>query len=515
MNISPATAPQHNKLPLPSKRLRRRHWLFLVLNSSILILVLTGVLTNEFAETGAAVYVSALFLICTAPLIFVSSYRGQASLLLIFLAYYFGTFGLKDLSDLLAYEPTGRAYTDSLFTAGEISIIIGAVCFISGYALTTLLMPKRSSGVLTSEWAQSSIALIGILAWTLGFCITAYWQFGVADRYASSTTTISIVFGGFVSLLRTLQPLGSLLLIYLFLTTKNRMVLVILLATIAADMGLGFLGDSKEIAIRGPLLYLVSVLLMRERIPVVESIIFVVLVGITFSFFASYRDDLHSGHQSRSDALENIESKLDTISGEGIPLAKRLSEGMDYLALRITLKQNMEMILERTGKDIAFQQGNTIAPLLYAFIPRFIAPNKGDSSATGQIFNREFRISPDRDTYISVGHLGEFYWNFGWPGLVIGMMIIGFIMASAATLLRLDVCPTLPKFLILLMTIYLLALRFEGALAMTYTIWARALVMLLLLNALVPKKVSRQSIKPERSVIAPKGARILSRANKS
>lgn len=433
-----------------------------------------------------------------------------------FLAYYFGAFGLKDLSDLIAYEPIIRAHTDYIFTIGEFSIIVGAICFISGYALTVLFIPKHSKGILTREWSLPAIALVGILAWVIGFYITAFWQFGIGDRYGS-TTTISTTFGGFLSLLRMLQPLGSLLLIYLFLKTKNKIVLAILLATMAADLALGFLGDSKEIAIRGPLLYIVSVALMRERLPIIESIVFVVLAGIAFSFFAAYRMDLHSRHQSRGDALENIESKLENISDKGVPLVKRLSDGIDYFADRITLKQNMEIILARTGKDVAFQNGYTISPLLYAFIPRFIVPTKQDSSAAGKIFNREFRLSPEPDTYISVGHVGELYWNYGWAGLVFGMMIIGFVMASIATLLRLDVSPSLPKYLILLMSIYLLTLRFEGALAMTYTVWARALVMLLILNAIIPKTNSANKsvlTTTDHSHTTPQNRRILKAARK-
>jgi len=33
------------------------------------------------------------------------------------------------------------------------------------------------------------------------------------------------------------------------------------------DLGLGFVGDTKEMAIRDPLLFLFSYLMLRERIP--------------------------------------------------------------------------------------------------------------------------------------------------------------------------------------------------------------------------------------------------------
>lgn len=503
--------------PAPTRsRLNKRHWLFFILNAIVLVMVATGLITNEHASVNLAVYVAVLFALCTLPLPFITSFRGPESLLLVFLAYYFGAFGLKDLADLLAYEPLSKRISGGFFTDGEIAIVVGAICFISAYLLVVKLLPSQSRGILKKEWSPTAIALVGIAAWVLGFYVTASWQFGFGDRY--SEATINTAIGGFVSLLRILQPLGSLLLIYLFLTTRNKAVLIILLGTMAADFGLGFVGDSKEIAIRGPLLYLFSLALMRERIPVVTTIAFVVIAGIAFSLFAAYRDDLHSRHQSRQEAFKEIGSKLQTLSKHEVPLAKRLSEGVDYFASRITLKQNMEIILSRVGKNVAFQNGETITPLIYAFIPRFIAPNKPDTSAVGRTFNREFKISADPDTYISVGHVGELYWNYGWTGLIAGMMLIGAFMALLGSLLRLDNNPTLPKFLILLMTIYLLTLRFEAGIAMTYTVWARALVLLLLLNAITPKRGDRPQVSDSPQVTAsipPSNTRILKPARRT
>lgn len=107
---------------------------------------------------------------------------------------------------------------------------------------------------------------------------------------------------------------------------------------------------------------------------------------------------------------------------------------------------------------------------------------------TGLLFNHEFHISESRQTYIAIGPLGELYWNFGWPGLVIGMIMIGAFMTWFSSLVALDTCTTLPRFLLLLCTIYLVALRFEDSIALTYTVWARVGVMLLLFHLLVPKK---------------------------
>ncbi len=475
--------------------------LFFSLNALVFVVITVGMVLNPQPRIGDAVYLIILALICTIPVLFISSYRGKQSLLLVFLAYYFGAFGLRDLSNLITGAPSATLEPGTLLSAGETAIILGAICFIIGYFTVTRLTPSRNKGILTREWSSGSMLKLGILFWACGFAITTYWQFGMGDQF--STVRIPPAIGGFIGLLRILQPLGTLALIYLFLTTRQSHVLLILIGTMVADFGLGFLGDSKELAVRGPLLYLFSYVLLRERIPLIQVVAFILVAGMAFNIFASYRMVVHSKDESRSEAFSNIGSRLDEITSEDKSAGERLGEGLTYFAERISLKQSVELILIRTGRDIAFQDGRTIKPILFAFIPRFILPNKEDSSMAGRLFNLEFRLSESPLTKIATSQVGELYWNFGWPGLIIGMILIGSIMASLATMLRLDTVQTLPRFLFLLMTVYVLTLRFETAIAQNYTVWARAALLLILLNLMIPKARKFISGRTDRKSFAP------------
>ena len=476
---------ESEKISSSTKKLLKKHKLFISLNVFCILLISAMLGMNSKAEIATGVYVILLFLICTLPLIHIKSYRSKEVLMLMFLAYYFGTFGLNDISVLISFEPMTRIFPGIFLSEGELVILAGAIFFMLGYAIASSFFSENSKGILRKDWHPKTILILGLVFWVVGFYITLSWQLGVADRY--SGTEINTNIAGFIALFRQLQPLGTLLLVYLYLTSKNKTILIVVIFTMAADFVLGFIGDSKEIAIRGPLLFIFSYLILRDRVPVVGTVVFAIIAGISFNLFAAYRLAIHTSHTSRSDAAQNIGKQLDSIGGDKQSLSDRLSDGLEYFSQRITLKQNVELIVSRTGKDIDYQDGYTLAPVLYAFIPRFILPNKQDSGEAGRLFNREFKISGDKDTYISVGHLGELYWNYGWTGALIGMAFIGAILAMVSSLLRLDTNPTLPRYLLLLMTIYTLILRFEGAFAMTYTVWMRLSVLLLLMNALVPK----------------------------
>lgn len=485
--IADQVSPSDTDIINPNSRhnAQQKRKLFYIINLLLFAIVSIGMAINPQPRIGDGVFVILLTIICTSPILFVSSYRGKQSLLLVFLAFYFGAFGLKDISNLLSGQASASLEPSSLLSGGEIVILIGAIFFIIGYVSVTRLTPEHSSGILTREWSPKSMLILGILFWVIGFAITTYWQFGMGDRFSGFRLPPSI--GGFVGLMRILQPLGTLVLIYLFLTTQNRLTLSLLIFTMVADFGLGFLGDSKELAVRGPLLYLFSYILLRERLPLIQVVAFILAAGLAFNIFASYRISVHSQNESRSEAFQNIGSKLQDIASQDKTTGERLADGLGYFASRITLKHSVELIVARTGKDIAYQNGHTIKPILYAFIPRFITPNKEDSSMAGRLFNLEFKISASPHTKIATSQIGELYWNFGWPGVLIGMVIIGSIMATIAAAVRLDTRQTLPRFLLLLMTVYILTLRFETAIAQNYTVWARAAILLLLLNAFAPK----------------------------
>ncbi len=512
MAANSATASSHTATAPARNRTRRKYWLFLSINIIVILLIGIASITNPYANLGTSIYVILLLIICTSPALFITTYRGRATLMLMFLAYYFASYALQDFSRLIAYSPIPLRFSNGFFTGGEVVILAGAISFMLGYMLVLGLTSKRDIGILKRDWSPKIVVLMGLIAWAIGFFFNIKIQFGFGDSFSTAKKEMGL-FGGFTSLFRVLGLFGTLMLIYSFLTTRKKTVLILLIGTMLADFILGFLGDTKELAVRDPLIFLFSYVIIRERIPVVTTVIFVVLAGLAFNFFAAYRLELATRHETRASAFGQLDSKLNKIAGEDKPLSKRFSEGMDYFADRITLKQNTEIIVAKVGRDMEFKEGYTLVPLLYAFIPRFIMPDKQDSTMTGRIFNRDFHISGSLDTYISIGAVGELYWNFGWTGSIVGMMLIGSILAVVACLGLGDKNSNLPRFLLLLLTVYLLILRSEAGLALVYTYWARTVVLLLLIHALIPKKQLRTtglpaSLKPNHAaplkILAPK-----------
>jgi len=71
--------------------------------------------------------------------------------------------------------------------------------------------------------------------------------------------------------------------------------------------------------------------------------------------------------------------------------------------------------------------------------------------------------------------LGELYWNFGWPGLVAGMLLVGTLLGFVGAKCNFSEHVSVTRMLVLLATVQYLCIGFEGAMSVAYILWLRSL----------------------------------------
>ncbi len=84
--------------------------------------------------------------------------------------------------------------------------------------------------------------------------------------------------------------------------------------------------------------------------------------------------------------------------------------------------------VRRTG----FQLGSTMTDLYYAFIPRILWPEKPVVSR-GAWFTTYLGMAPseaEATTSTGMTTFGEWYWNFGIPGVIVGMFLTGALLSG-------------------------------------------------------------------------------------
>lgn len=468
--------------------------IYAALNFCLLAIVFYGLASNPYAPLGTGLFVLALGAVCGLPLLVARSAQDRHSLSVVFLGLFFLSFATGDIGLLLSGQRMGGG--SELPTTTELVIIVSAICFLMGYWLALSFGRRNTAGICKREWATPFVRIIAIAFWIVGL-ISVYFIQTSFDKVLASPFWSQLA--GILSLARLLNPLGALMMVYLYIRRGDRVALIAFLVFAACDFLMGLYGDTKEQAFRDPILYLITRFLLTRKIPIFAAVVLFAVAGATFSFFAEFRDEFKANQRSRAEAFEVVVNSFFSATTEpgkaadDESMSKRFAAGLDYVASRTGLKPSVEIIVTGTGVRAPFMEGKTIAPLFYAFIPRNFMPDKPDSSV-GQTFNRAFKISEDRDTYISPSMNGELYWNFGWPGVVLGMTLMGIILSIVSRAVDLSKQITLPRLLILMMTVYLVCLRFEDGVAIQFTYWLRAVLLLLIIHALMPKQ--RQSEQP-------------------
>jgi hypothetical protein len=86
-------------------------------------------------------------------------------------------------------------------------------------------------------------------------------------------------------------------------------------------------------------------------------------------------------------------------------------------------------------REHGFKNGETMANLTYAFIPRVVWPDK-PTVTRGNWFTSYLGGSGSEEeskTSTGIYSAGELYWNFGVPGVFLGMLIMGVMFSHLAS----------------------------------------------------------------------------------
>jgi hypothetical protein len=154
------------------------------------------------------------------------------------------------------------------------------------------------------------------------------------------------------------------------------------------------------------------------------------LVAVTFRGVAiDFRKAAWFGNRQFS-AQERFSLMIDlvsqNISDRGLP--QTILHGFEKTVQRSANMDLFADVVRRTPDQIPYWNGETYYSLAGLAIPRFLWPNK-PTKELGQAFGHRYGILhwSNLSTAINFPFLVEFYANFGTPGVIFGMLIVGII----------------------------------------------------------------------------------------
>jgi hypothetical protein len=451
-------------------------------------LIFAGLVATAFAMNTASgvhpAYLILLFALCSTPVIDLTVLNGPYALLGIFSLNYFLFYGALDLSHLMLAQEFAQG-TDSFMSATEGVILLGGALAQIGYRMACRTMGKFNPTIL-KDWPEFALVLGGVTLWAV--CTALNWRFNV---YLIAAPTIEATNRGLASLsglsttvfmlARMLQPLGILMIAYAQCRYHRAYMGPLLTGVVLFQLLFGFVIDFKGEAFLGGVLVILTKLLVDGRLPKVWLVAMLVFIAIGFPVLQANRVIVRGQYGANNTKVgENIGKSL----GQAIEGRNKVTLGRDRsqtFVERLSLKGSVETIVTKTGDITPFQYGNTLSPLISAFIPRLIWPSK-PSVPVGQMMNKEFRVSDVADTYISPSHLGELFWNFGWAGVAVGMTLIGLLLGYLGSRFDLAKAATITRIMVVVATIRFMILGSEGEIATQYVLWIRSMAAIGILH---------------------------------
>ena len=161
----------------------------------------------------------------------------------------------------------------------------------------------------------------------------------------------------------------------------------------------------------------------KRKITLIQVVILFVLVIGYLGFAGLYREII-SPSVSSGDTGELVE-----LAGQQNKLVIR------YVVNNLEELSNLSEVISMTPAELPYQFGVTFTPVILKPVPRVLMPAKPLGASA--LFTREIDPSAyDNGFVTALGAFGEWYLNFWWPGIVLGMALTGALAASGYKFMR-------------------------------------------------------------------------------
>jgi hypothetical protein len=123
-------------------------------------------------------------------------------------------------------------------------------------------------------------------------------------------------------------------------------------------------------------------------------------------------------------------------SGKLVELASEQDElVLRYVVANLEELSNLSEVISMTPAELPYQFGSTFTPVIFKPVPRVLMPSK--PLGADALFTRQSSPNAyDSGLVTGLGAWGEWYLNFSWLGLILGMALTGALSSAAYKAMR-------------------------------------------------------------------------------
>jgi hypothetical protein len=319
-------------------------------------------------------------------------------------------------------EPAGMAFTavDARDIArGQGVALAGLLVFLTAYALPFGrviggLFPKPRH-----DWPPRTTLLVGCLMIPFGWAIQFAGILGLIPERLGS---------GFIGALSLSTWFGLVLLVLAWFRYRSGLALLLMGVIVPTQMAFFAFSSSKGMILRPPMLIVIALWMYRREITLRWILAGIAAGMLVYPAAQFYRNNVKAG-RSMVAMLRNPVESVDEVGRHvsQYTFGQYASEGLARLAHRFDGLGRSSVIIRETPDRVPFQGGWTIAQIPIAYIPRILWPGKPEVGI-GQWITDTYGAGAHIRSSTGPSWIGEFYLNFGVPGVVAGMFVMGMLL---------------------------------------------------------------------------------------
>lgn len=325
----------------------------------------------------------------------------------LFYAFSFGMVAFAEVNLLVRPSEHYMVWTLGLASAGILSLYAGY--YFAGNALFKKIRPFTFQGSFRIE----DLAIFGWI------CEGAYliWVLFLPTVKIPSVEQLVPVVGW----------VGKGILFFQFLSGRMGMTTKILLWSLVlpCEILYGFSTGLSSMVMIVLVFFAVVYLAVKRKVPILVLVFCVLVFYIFQPVKAEYRRLIWAGHASERSVFEKTMLLFELAHeyyfepGVFLDASEAFYSRTDHLGTTAA-------IVSQTPEIVPYLYGRTYSNLLTSWIPRIIWPGKPQENL-GNEWAKWYRLldPSDFDTSYNLPWLPEFYMNFGVPGVLVGMFMVG------------------------------------------------------------------------------------------
>lgn len=302
--------------------------------------------------------------------------------------------------------------------AAQVASLIGLICLMAGFHLPIGRSVSSALPTFKAEWSHGTAIFVALMMIAVGWSVFLVGQFGLIPKRAGS---------GFLGYLALLPYLVIALLALTFIRYRSGTALALGLLLTPATMFFGFFTGSKRAFLLPLMMVAIAYLVVERRIRMFFLLGGLALIIILYPLSEFYREVVMQGYTlSAVEVLSHPQRVFSQLSSflRSRDASEYLEFGLQASGSRINALGVATVIFRDTPSRVPYQRGRTIALIFIAYIPRVLWPGK-PMTTIGQWVTDTYGPGPEIRSSTAPTWVGELYFNFGYPAVFIGTLLLG------------------------------------------------------------------------------------------